>query len=212
MGRWVTRDPIGEGAGLNLYEFVRNDPICLRDPHGLFIAGCCQRKEPREECCCVSITVTFSPGGDRFGGLDLDVAKGRYGNDIHVLHKVQGSPRLCTYLHIEDGTYVWVSPSRSGVGSGRTSDATTATDVKWTSDSFEYTDYLGFSPLIAPPPLTPGVYLMEFENFTMRMTCTGTDGRTVSSEEYKIEGRHVEVVLSTDGVDDGEGGDAGPGE
>jgi RHS repeat-associated protein len=35
MGRWLTRDPAGEGAGLNLYAFVNNDPVNLGDPVGL---------------------------------------------------------------------------------------------------------------------------------------------------------------------------------
>jgi RHS repeat-associated protein len=27
MGRWTSRDPLGEKGGLNLYEFVGNDPV-----------------------------------------------------------------------------------------------------------------------------------------------------------------------------------------
>jgi len=34
-GRWMTRDPLGEKAGLNLYEFVKNDPVSRWDPDGL---------------------------------------------------------------------------------------------------------------------------------------------------------------------------------
>jgi RHS repeat-associated protein len=35
LGRWITRDPIGEPGGYNLYGFVSNDPINLRDSSGL---------------------------------------------------------------------------------------------------------------------------------------------------------------------------------
>lgn len=34
LGRWVSPDPAGEVDGLNLYRFVRNNPITLTDPDG----------------------------------------------------------------------------------------------------------------------------------------------------------------------------------
>src|SRR4029077_16995758 len=33
--RWLTRDPIGERGGANLYAFVRNQPTVACDPLGL---------------------------------------------------------------------------------------------------------------------------------------------------------------------------------
>lgn len=35
LGRWLSRDPIGEAGGLNLYGYVLNDPVNLIDPLGL---------------------------------------------------------------------------------------------------------------------------------------------------------------------------------
>ena len=35
LGRWLSRDPVGEEAGTNLYAYVNNRPISLRDPLGL---------------------------------------------------------------------------------------------------------------------------------------------------------------------------------
>lgn len=35
LGRWLTRDPMGEASGPNAYEFVRNNPLKLVDPLGL---------------------------------------------------------------------------------------------------------------------------------------------------------------------------------
>ncbi len=36
MGRWINRDPVGEATGVNLYQYVRNDPLDRVDPLGLY--------------------------------------------------------------------------------------------------------------------------------------------------------------------------------
>jgi RHS repeat-associated protein len=36
LGRWVSRDPIEENGGLNLYAYVGNDPLNSIDPEGLY--------------------------------------------------------------------------------------------------------------------------------------------------------------------------------
>lgn len=35
LGRWISRDPIGESGGINLYGYVGNNPTKLTDPLGL---------------------------------------------------------------------------------------------------------------------------------------------------------------------------------
>ena len=35
LGQWLSRDPLGEEGGVNLYGFVSNDPVGLLDPWGL---------------------------------------------------------------------------------------------------------------------------------------------------------------------------------
>ena len=37
LGRWVSRDPIGQAGGISLYGFVGNDPVNRLDPVGLSI-------------------------------------------------------------------------------------------------------------------------------------------------------------------------------
>ena len=35
LGRWISRDPIGEMGGLNIYIFALNKPVYVVDRHGL---------------------------------------------------------------------------------------------------------------------------------------------------------------------------------
>jgi len=53
LGRFLQTDPIGYGDGMNIYAYVRNDPVNFRDPSGL----------------CVTATIfwktTFWPNGDK---------------------------------------------------------------------------------------------------------------------------------------------------
>jgi len=37
IGRWLSRDPLGESVGINLYAYCDNDPINRRDPLGLWV-------------------------------------------------------------------------------------------------------------------------------------------------------------------------------
>jgi len=39
VGRWVSKDPIGFGGGLNLFGYVMGDPVNWVDPMGLFPRG-----------------------------------------------------------------------------------------------------------------------------------------------------------------------------
>ena len=46
LGRWLSRDPIGERGGSNLYGFVRNRPCGLLDLFGLNIPGSSRPNNP----------------------------------------------------------------------------------------------------------------------------------------------------------------------
>jgi RHS repeat-associated protein len=40
LGRWISRDRIGERGGVNVYAYVENCPVLLTDPTGLQSMGC----------------------------------------------------------------------------------------------------------------------------------------------------------------------------
>ena len=48
IGRWLSRDPLGERGGKNLLAFVRNNGVCLSDARGLSLWGwaCCNDECP----------------------------------------------------------------------------------------------------------------------------------------------------------------------
>ena len=53
-GRWLSRDPIAENGGLNLYGFVGNEPTDLVDPFGLI------KYDFNKKKCVLKVTLTWS--------------------------------------------------------------------------------------------------------------------------------------------------------
>lgn len=73
LSRWLSRDPLNEADGVNLYAYVRNDPINKRDPLGLegskhdTLNKCIDRARQRRDQC---VSRTWIPGvGTVFGAI-----------------------------------------------------------------------------------------------------------------------------------------------
>jgi RHS repeat-associated protein len=49
LGRWQSPDPIGEAGGMNLYEYVGNDPVNGWDPLGLDAVFCVGRNKENQD-------------------------------------------------------------------------------------------------------------------------------------------------------------------
>jgi len=72
VGRFISRDPIGEEGGLNLYVYVGNSPIAKKDPFGLYsyadcVAECeedydrCVRDATQAESKCIKKAIAQEP-------------------------------------------------------------------------------------------------------------------------------------------------------
>jgi len=72
VGRFISRDPIGEEGGLNLYGYVRNNAIAKKDPFGLYsyadcVAECeenydrCVRDATQAESKCIQKAIAQEP-------------------------------------------------------------------------------------------------------------------------------------------------------
>jgi hypothetical protein len=76
LGRWVSRDPIGERGGTGLYALLANDPITAIDPFGhqsMKVPGFVPRAKLRELRC----TYEGSPClFNIFGGIDASLERG----------------------------------------------------------------------------------------------------------------------------------------
>ena len=77
--RWLSRDPMGEYGGLNLYGYVRDNPVNMRDPLGL-----CPN-DPKKKCgntdpMSSSAPNPYSPG-DNYLGVDAGMMFSIGGNN-----------------------------------------------------------------------------------------------------------------------------------
>ena len=89
-GRWVSRDPIGEDGGLNVYAFVGGDSLGETDDLGLCKA-----------CTCKSVKITFFPGGNNWQADFYRVPETgdeMFGTVFIITWAVEGDETKCRYF------------------------------------------------------------------------------------------------------------------
>jgi hypothetical protein len=186
IGRWISRDPIGEEGGQNLYGFVQNAPGDDWDWLGL--CG----------CTCKSVKITFEPGGDKqpkpgFYPVAVPIAPGiigedwRFGFKIIITWTVDGDPNACKYYLKEapggvtgEDPFGKVSPSDGSLGEDGTFGG-------WQRVGQTATDPLGIP---VNKPGAKGKYRIRFD-ISQDYNCVSSDGTTqpiVSSRRFKGSG------------------------
>jgi hypothetical protein len=115
-GRWLSRDPIGEKGGLNLYDFVWNDAVNHWDKLGL--AGCCKgevnKQQPNVEACQRPIGAGAYHGYIQIGTWTIGWAGGEPYSEDQEKKNNPDTPRYCSKMkremlggNLPDGTHCW---------------------------------------------------------------------------------------------------------
>ena len=167
-GRWLSRDPIEERGGLNLYGFAGQNSVSRTDRLGLF----------RDDwmtcpCRCVSVNVTYSPGGSSPPSslaMYQHLFDKVFGSKISVAWKVTGNPRDCKYYQDETGTpSILTDPGVNLVENGANHEVSQA-----------YTDYMGATfHFVFPPPATATYNYKQAWRVVFRCVSSTVDGHTV---------------------------------
>ena len=182
-GRWISRDPIGENDGPNVFCFVSNDTTMRSDKWGLFQIP----KLPQCGCKCGFVVITGFPvappsfGWYRFGRMDNENAQfNNFGNLLRITWFVEGNPRHCKYGQPETGT-MHAEPVPPAFGSVRNNvpkgleNVGTVHPIFYGENTATYYDPMGILFL----PGNSGKWKVTI-NLALTFTCTSSSGEKTS--------------------------------
>jgi hypothetical protein len=187
-GRWLSRDPIGESGGLNLYAFANNDSLQRIDVTGLSSENdppttVYNRGLPRycQKCRCKRVqlkpkgSIEIRPIGD----------KQNLGLPIPYVVETEGLRPYCKCRYTDSGSvsYTLSGPSGSGSGSQLFDRPEDTHDIACQSGQ----DQPGI--IFNLPPNVTVNYSLTY-NLTVTLTCEGNDG-SYASDSATITGTHT---------------------
>jgi hypothetical protein len=117
LGRWPNRDPLGEAGGINLYDYVGNNPINYVDPLGLYVSITTADG--------VTTTIPTTTGA-LINALQNDVNSGSQVTGIIIAG--HGTPNLIT-LDAAQTQLLIASNGKILLVDGSNDDNTTSTDI-----------------------------------------------------------------------------------
>jgi RHS repeat-associated protein len=110
IGRWQSRDPIGEKGGKSIYSFVQNRPTTSVDKLGRIRFG--DENYMCISCFCRSFSITHKPAGETdFDWYVSHKLVDTYGNSMSMTWQVIGDPRGCVYQQLEKGYAFAIGPN-----------------------------------------------------------------------------------------------------
>ena len=177
-GRWLTRDPLGERGGANLYGFVGNDSLGIVDWFGL--CG----------CTCKEVTITYNPGDRDFkwGFYKTAAGENKFGNKIHVKWTVDGDTKGCKYTQYEKG---YINSREWNNTKGDWDESLKNGTEKDEPVPQEYSDQLGM--------ITPFANIYEVVlKVEITFKCTSSD-KTVVSKAVRLKGK-ARGQINSDGT------------
>ncbi|MCK4982462.1 MAG: hypothetical protein KAS17_06040, partial [Victivallaceae bacterium] len=141
LGRWLSRDPIEEEGGFNLYTMVHNNPVSSWDQLGLFACCDCIKYDPAKACCegDVIIAAQSKAACDQARGALSAVSKmiSQMAQQMQYLRNMM--ERMEAVQNVADSNWLWGNigltvagcwgASESGAVVGATRNAATALDI-----------------------------------------------------------------------------------